>query len=39
MFYQAFARLFSYNLKVKYDPGGEDIEIEIIIMMIERGEI
>lgn len=39
MFYQAFARLFSYNLKVKYDPEGEDKEIEMIIQMIERGEI
>lgn len=39
VFYQAFARLFSYNLKVKYDPDGEDKEIEMIILMIERGEI
>lgn len=39
VFYQAFARLFTYNLKIKYDPEGEDREIEWIIQMIERGDI
>ncbi len=39
VFYQAFARLFSYNLKVKYDPEGEDKDIEAIVQMIEKGEI
>ena len=38
-FYQAFARLWGYNLKVKYDPEGEDIQIETIVRMIERGQI
>jgi hypothetical protein len=39
IFYQAFARIFSYNLKVKYDPEGEDMNIEIIVRMIENGVI
>jgi hypothetical protein len=39
VFYQAFARLFSYNLKVKYDPEGEDKDIEMIVRMIENGLI
>lgn len=39
VFYQAFARLFTYNLKVRYDPKGEDKEIEMIIMLIESGKI
>ena len=38
-FYQAIARIFRYNLKVKYDPKGEDKDIEMIVQMIERGEI
>lgn len=38
-FYQAFARLWGYNLKVKYDPEGEDAQIEAIVKMIERGQI
>ncbi len=38
-FYQAFARLWGYNLKVKYDPEGEDKDIETIVRMIERGQI
>ncbi len=38
-FYQAFARLWGYNLKVKYDPRGEDRQIEAIVKMIERGQI
>jgi len=37
--YQAFARLWGYNLKVKYDPEGEDRRIEIIVRMIERGQL
>jgi hypothetical protein len=39
VFYQAFARIFSYNLKVKYDPEGEDKDIEMIVRMIENGLI
>ena len=38
-FWQAFARLFGYNLKVEYDPLGEDKEIEDIVVMIENGQI
>jgi hypothetical protein len=38
-FWQAFARLFGYNLKVKYDPLGEDKDIENVVVMIEQGEI
>lgn len=38
-FYQAFARLWGYNLKVKYDPEGEDKQIEAIVQLIERGQI
>jgi hypothetical protein len=39
VFYQAFARLFGYNLKVEYDPEGEDQEIEMIVRMIETGQL
>lgn len=38
-FWQTFARLFGFNLKVEYDPEGEDREIEEIVVMIEKGEI
>lgn len=38
-FYQAFARLWGYNLKIKYDPQGADRQIETIVKMIERGQI
>ena len=38
-FYQAFARLWGYNLKIRYDPEGEDKQIETIVKMIERGQI
>ncbi|MEI6061310.1 MAG: DUF4294 domain-containing protein [Bacteroidota bacterium] len=38
-FYQSFARLFGYDLKVKYDPLGEDSDIERIVQMIENGSI
>ena len=38
-FYQAFARLWGYDLKVRYDPEGEDQQIEAIVKMIERGQI
>jgi len=39
VFYQAFARIFGYNLKVKYDPEGEDKDIELIVRMIENGQL
>ncbi|NOX86293.1 MAG: DUF4294 domain-containing protein [Chlorobi bacterium] len=38
-FYQTFARIWGYNLKEEYDPQGEDRQIEIIVRMIERGQI
>lgn len=38
-FYQAFARIFGYNLKEKYDPEGDDRDIEIIVRMIENGQL
>ena len=38
-FYQAFARLWGYNLKTRYDPEGEDKQIEAIVKLIERGQI
>lgn len=38
-FYQSFARIFGYNLKNRYDPQGEDRNIEIIVRMIENGLI
>ncbi|MBU2650144.1 MAG: DUF4294 domain-containing protein [Bacteroidetes bacterium] len=38
-FWQTFARMFGYNLKIKYDPEGEDQEIEAIVRLIESGEL
>jgi len=38
-FWQSFARIFGYNLKVKYDPLREDADIERIVLMIENGTI
>ncbi len=38
-FYQAFARLWGYNLKVRYDPLGKDRQIETIVRMIELGQL
>ncbi|MDD4141246.1 MAG: DUF4294 domain-containing protein [Bacteroidales bacterium] len=38
-FYQSFARLWGYNLKVKYDAEGEDKDIEEIVLMIESGQL
>lgn len=39
VFYQAFARLFGLNMKLKYDPEGEDRDIEYIVKMIESGQL
>lgn len=36
-FYQTFARLFTLNLKVRYDPEGVDKKIEEIVQLIEMG--
>lgn len=38
-FWQSIARLVGSNLKVKYDPTGDDKAIEEIIVMIETGQI
>ncbi len=38
-FWQAFARVFGFNLKNEYDPEGEDKEIEFIVQMIEAGQL
>ncbi len=38
-FYQAFARLWGYNLKAGYDPKGKDKEIEAIVKLIDKGKI
>jgi hypothetical protein len=38
-FWQAFARIFGFNLKDGYYPDGEDAEIEFIVRMIEAGQI
>jgi hypothetical protein len=39
VFYQTFARIFGLNMKIKYDPEGEDREIEYIVRMIESGQL
>jgi hypothetical protein len=39
VFYQAFARLFGLNMKLGYDPEGEDRDIEYIVKMIENGQL
>ncbi|GAB4377631.1 MAG: DUF4294 domain-containing protein [Salibacteraceae bacterium] len=38
-FWQGVSRLFGHNLKSRYDPYGEDREIEQIVQMIEAGII
>ena len=38
-FYQGFARLWGFNLKVDYDPDGEDRQLEAIVRLIEMGRI
>jgi len=38
-FYQAFAWTFGASLNKKYDPEGEDREIELIVRQIEAGQI
>lgn len=35
--WQQLARIFGYNLKAKYDPLGEDRQIEEIVVQIENG--
>lgn len=38
-FWQALARLFGSSLKTKYDPLGEDADIEMIVQLIESGQL
>lgn len=38
-FWQSFARIFGHNLKDRYDPTGDDREIEFIVQQIEAGLI
>ena len=38
-FWQTFARIFGYDLKARYDPEGEDKDIENIVRLIESGKI
>ena len=37
--WQSVARLFGQNLKLKYDPEGEDKDIESIVQLLENGLI
>jgi len=38
-FYQAFARIWGFNLKTSYDPEGEDRKLEAIVRLIEMGKL
>lgn len=38
-FWQSISRVFGQDLKSRYDPMGEDAEIEYIVQMIENGTI
>lgn len=38
-FWQSFAKLFGYDLKITYDPNGRDREIENIVLLIEDGKL
>jgi hypothetical protein len=38
-FYQGLARIWGYNLKVKYDPKGKDRDIETIVNLINQGKL
>lgn len=38
-FWQGLARVFGHDLKSKYDPDGEDREVEFIVQRIESGAI
>ena len=37
--WQMLARVFGYDLKVTYDPAGDDQTIERIVLMIESGAL
>ncbi len=38
-FYQTFAKLFGASLKKEYDPDGEDEMVELIIFLVENGQL
>lgn len=38
-FWQSVARLFGHNLKLRYDPNGEDYLIEEVVQLIEAGKV
>lgn len=38
-FYQGLARLWGYNLKIRYEPKGRDRKIEAIVRLIEEGRL
>ena len=38
-FWQSVARLFGHNLKLRYDPMGEDYLIEEVVQLIESGKV
>ena len=38
-FWQQLARLFGHNLKLRYDPMGEDYLIEEVVQLIEAGKV
>ena len=38
-FYQAFAWAFGASLKKKYDPEGDDKDLERIVLQVESGQI
>ena len=38
-FWQQLARLFGHNLKLKYDPMGDDYLIEEVVQLIEAGKV
>ena len=39
LFWQTLARIFDGNLKLEYDPFGDDKDIEEIVLKIESGDI
>lgn len=39
LFWQGIARIFGSNLKAQYDPYGEDVIMEIILIEIESGKL
>jgi hypothetical protein len=38
-FWQTLARIFGHNLKSEFDPEGEDILLNEIVILIERGQL